>query len=1604
MPAFRGHDSARKFHCDVPGCSASFVKRAHLRRHEMTHTRRRDFHCPGCNRAFSRNDSMARHLRRKHPHLYHSHETASAGTTGVERVFTGCTNSTTGASTTGDTFPSPTEYSTLSLRSPFDHSNSSNTQHYRAGDAATLHHSLGRLAASPDASYRGATHHSQVSVDWRGPSTSRLPEPQAQHSAAYLPQNDGLPAYQGRFDYAVKVESDDQDRIGSQAFFSNPAPAFDDTDRSFPPRRHFNEHETSYRTDWMQQYAQPHHQGGFGARINLPAVSTSPYQWERQADGMSYPHPSASGGWMASQPSPMGPTVQFAEHGQREPARWMQPGAGYPQAALPSGASPSIPSMQSGIDENTGADLLQSEFFVGAMRPKCEDAGWTNLDPCVFIAQPSERVRVESAPESSSQQFLKSFAPPAPGLSPSGGSTEAADSYFAVDFRALCDQVAPSEPPDAGQMEQILADLGIDFAANQSATVDASQTFSSHEAFAKPLPSSAGAAPSVPSQGAMPAPWTSDRLAPSSTSMHIHPMSQAQSSQNSFYLPSLTASQTEYLGPSATSHRRTMDRVFSSASMSFESGSQTRDHHHETQSLQGDVGGNHGKSISFSIADAGSQEVTTGDADAETNANFYKPHDSSPPHRAARDEEGGWKVARIAESPHQSAQASALPRPASAQGTKQKDASKKDGCEEAMLVDSAASIVMGPPQVAIDQSGASNEKAEMDIDVPPLPEDSRQRNSSASIASSAVSGDQLQLVVERFRAFAQLCQDHMHPSAAMLESLAPLIPKVIHSDVPVFHPRMIGSQKAHSPEEVYALFSLASLRSNEPHLREEGDRLICFLYGLVMLSYKHTLHSGGALHSFLNCLLLVGVHGMRQSNPDLWLRFEENRESILLDVLKAETRNAELDQSLDRIDTAGLQELPEEELFELWSRWYDHESRKRSRIYGAIVDSQSSSYFSPLKVRLSSRSDGPRCQFLFAHVYEPCPDAVFLAWPPKVWATRLAGSASLPSSKGADMAFRDGQPISIATCLTEQLLKPHVAHLYEPKTYPRFRSSFDFGSQNRAATTFKPFRPLSDQQNQDRIARPTPFVEGADSSTASEFSSRPQSQAEDSESNAAEPETRTVSQLHMLALLESVHGAWMTDSGWYQTPAWGAAALPEQLAIDDNEFDVETASLADLPGWRIGRTLHATQVAHALMNWSEMFSGGNDVCRRSGAAASKLGLKITDDAYQATIRWQATFLSLCVPLHSLCFYLDARKRAVATDKDRRQRISFLLRKWVDSPYCRRALVHAGTILTLLCAAKKGSATERLGPASAHAVFMSLLILVGTSKLLNEEGVPPRQVAENSASRCEELVPIRQVWTSLLGVGQGSGSEPNGGKDTTLNDRVKDGVKQDDGLDTEEDWMRVRFWHRKFQYLGLAGIYREREASCEVYSDWRGSISAGNGGAEGLPSIGGLRAAHLRPRWSSLIGEVRWPGPRRETIHAQRNSVEDSRQSSQGQLAGLQPNGTRNLPRLQLRPATNSTNALQETRRWILQGATHNATFCGTLLWRAEAVNSYDKAASKVLSREQLRSLVIWVRGDNPAWCYSQEYTSLLLGALQEPHADHSSTSANGESQAAQKSS
>nr|CDI56232.1 Cys(2)His(2) zinc finger transcriptional activator [Melanopsichium pennsylvanicum 4] len=1524
---------------------------------------------------------MARHLRRKHPHLHHSQDASSVATTTNERLYTGGISNISGPSSMSSFAPS-TGYSMLSLRSPFNHG--IGPVQRRCEESCNLLDPPRRPTTSYSDIYgRDSIPPSPKApspILWHSVSNSRLPG--HSYSMPSIQQGESMRPFANLPNNTLKEDPDAHAQSRPPHSFSNSSESMD---RAYPARRLLSDHDVHYhRSDWTPTF-ENHYAGGSADRSLAQAPPVYPIPWHE--DEGSHIHNGDQGGLTAPECTSSGAMTPSLGHNRHDYTNM-----GYTQPAMPTGL-PSTATTPSGVAPSAEAELLQSEFFVESMQPRGEDVSWASLDPCMLTVPSAERVRVEAGFEPSHHCADASLTLSGRSASPSGPSAIAADTYFAVNFRGLCDQTATAEPPNPRQVEQIMAELGIDFGPAPGVPGDASQNFFSQGAFAQP-DAGVSAAPLIPSQDGMPATWAPERLVPIATNFQHQSLSQAQSSQSTVYLPSLSESQNEYLGLTATSHRRSMDRVMSSASMPFDTKSQIHASHRRTPSLANDFDESLGRSAQVSGEAVEFHKTSANDA----TANFHKPHESSLLQRAARDEEGGGKSAQIGDSPHPSGTSSSIqhhqdspsPRAAFESRREGQNSFKDADAEGVSMMPTPAAICAprqdhGPPSALIDKAGG-------ELDDVPLSENAPQRKSSAYIASSAVSSDQLQLVVERFRVFAQLCQDHMRPSTEMLDCLAPLLPKVIHADAPLFHPKMVGSRKVHSAEEASALLSLASLRCSDPHLKEEGHKLICFLFGLVVLSYKHTLHVDGKHQSLLNCFLLIGMHGVRQTTPDLWHKFEENREAILLDVLKAEKRNADLDTNMDRIDAAKVQDLPEEELFMLWSRWYEHESRKRTLLLSAILDSQSSSYFSPFQMDLSARPVGPRCQFLLAHALEPCPDTVFLAWPPKAWATRLADSVSLPSAKGADIAFHDNRATSIAASLTEQLLRPHVAHVHGTPYHPHFRSSFDFGSGHLGQGS-KISSSGYDQTEHARKEASAHYLEVANEPSKSTQGTRQQSKAQEykQENQEGGPagQARIVSQLYMSALLEAVHGAWMTDSGWYRAPAWGARALAEQLIIDVDDFDPETATLSDLPGWRRGRTLHATQVAHALMNWSEMFSGWKDGCHTRGdEAAAKLGLKLTDDAHQSTIRWQAIFLGLCAPLRALCFHLDSSSRANSTERERYRRISVLLGIWTDSAYCRRALVHAGTILTLVCAAKKTS-SERLGPTSSHAVYMSLVVLATVSKILGEKDAPSKRAPNQAGSLQEELIPTKKVWSTLLKHCREDDMERKESKTTGLGN----GRKVEGGSDNSEEWIRVRFWHRKFQYLGLAGIFREHEQEDkqEEYADWRMSVSAAAGVGS---SVGSFRGIRSRPRWSSFVGDARWPRARRETIHVHQSTSESHRRPSQTTTTTWPQDPDRDLLRRHLRNTVAGTNPSTETRRWILQGATQNATFCGLPLWSADHMEeSRDSSsrghndAAKTLSREHLREVVTWVHEDNPAWCFSQEYTSLLLRALRDP-SDH----------------
>ncbi|KAL4788795.1 hypothetical protein BDV19DRAFT_65674 [Aspergillus venezuelensis] len=59
-------NNSRRFACCLPGCTSSYQRKEHLRRHEAQHSNRLASACPFCSRTFGRSDTLRRHVRRDH--------------------------------------------------------------------------------------------------------------------------------------------------------------------------------------------------------------------------------------------------------------------------------------------------------------------------------------------------------------------------------------------------------------------------------------------------------------------------------------------------------------------------------------------------------------------------------------------------------------------------------------------------------------------------------------------------------------------------------------------------------------------------------------------------------------------------------------------------------------------------------------------------------------------------------------------------------------------------------------------------------------------------------------------------------------------------------------------------------------------------------------------------------------------------------------------------------------------------------------------------------------------------------------------------------------------------------------------------------------------------------------------------------------------------------------------------------------------------------------------------------------------------------------------------------------------------------------------------
>uniref|UniRef100_A0A8C8Y5S2 KLF transcription factor 4 n=3 Tax=Felidae TaxID=9681 RepID=A0A8C8Y5S2_PANLE len=60
----RTHTGEKPYHCDWDGCGWKFARSDELTRHYRKHTGHRPFQCQKCDRAFSRSDHLALHMKR----------------------------------------------------------------------------------------------------------------------------------------------------------------------------------------------------------------------------------------------------------------------------------------------------------------------------------------------------------------------------------------------------------------------------------------------------------------------------------------------------------------------------------------------------------------------------------------------------------------------------------------------------------------------------------------------------------------------------------------------------------------------------------------------------------------------------------------------------------------------------------------------------------------------------------------------------------------------------------------------------------------------------------------------------------------------------------------------------------------------------------------------------------------------------------------------------------------------------------------------------------------------------------------------------------------------------------------------------------------------------------------------------------------------------------------------------------------------------------------------------------------------------------------------------------------------------------------------------
>ncbi len=507
----------------------------------------------------------------------------------------------------------------------------------------------------------------------------------------------------------------------------------------------------------------------------------------------------------------------------------------YTSSALPSGLTSAAMTAEAS-SFSMRDDVLQSEFFVGALSSQkrrshlCQPRS-VHCTDAANRASPN-RIGAGPDPQLSNAAFpnlvLASVAPthrplhaPPRRLTPFSASTSARS----ASTPALPLHRVRASGADHGRSRHTLW-------FEQAPTTDVSPAFSLPTSFAQPLvPSQAHMVPAVP--------------------VHQALHSQADSSQSSVFLPSLTASQTEYLGPNAISHRRTINRVWSSASHAFDASSQTRGDISSTQMTAGEYDESLGRQAAAAMK-LESQEDMAIDTSSSV-PNFNKPHDLFPAQRAAWNEEGGSKSARredgfLEGSTLTAARRSLFPVVGKGFRIQRRCLPVPPSFPRIRRTIPRASLLLPPRWVRPSNSAFVSELERAEASE----RDGRRRaylhhrRSAATLLCYHFDfAYQRRSVAACHRSIPCFCAAMSRPYAPISRDARKSHTSSAENDPcgrTLLSSTMTGSQKAHSPEEVFALLSLASLQSSDATLQEEGHRLICFMWGLVLLSYRHTLH------------------------------------------------------------------------------------------------------------------------------------------------------------------------------------------------------------------------------------------------------------------------------------------------------------------------------------------------------------------------------------------------------------------------------------------------------------------------------------------------------------------------------------------------------------------------------------------------------------------------------------------------------------------------------------------------------------------------------------------------------------------------------------------